>query len=172
MCDRPRDTELLSLDQLHKTPSSVCGDLPLGRAVEGDEVITEAIRPCNPPGAFCARHWPTRSTYARHRMRHGYDTRRCGLGGAFAGVSQTAVYDTCGSAPSASHRRTAPSRWTCSATPCGPRASTRRPTSTTTSRPASATTTRTRQPRRPHPSSASDSTNRTRSACRERECFW
>ena len=26
--------------------------------------------------------------------------------------------------------------------------------------------------RRPHPSSASDSTNRTRSACRERECFW
>ena len=24
----------------------------------------------------------------------------------------------------------------------------------------------------PHPSSASDSTNRTRSACRERECFW
>ena len=25
----------------------------------------------------------------------GYDTRRCGLGGAFAGVSQTAVYDTC-----------------------------------------------------------------------------
>ena len=34
-------------------------------------MITEAIRPCNPPGAFCARHWPTRSTYARHRMRHG-----------------------------------------------------------------------------------------------------
>ena len=29
-----------------------------------------------------------------------------------------------------------------------------------------------RQQRRPHPSSASDSTNRTRSACRERECFW
>ena len=26
--------------------------------------------------------------------------------------------------------------------------------------------------RRPQPSSASDSTNRTRSACRERECFW
>ena len=63
-------------------------------------------------------------------------------------MSQTTVYDTYGSAPSASHRRTAPSRWTCSATPCGPRASTRRPTSTTTSRPASATTTRTRQPRR------------------------
>ena len=33
-------------------------------------------------------------------------------------------------------------------------------------------TPRTRQPRRPHPSSASDSTNRTRSACREIECFW
>ena len=32
------------------------------------------------------------------------------------------------------------SRWTCSATPCGPRASTTRPTSTTTSPPASATT--------------------------------
>ena len=77
-----------------------------------------------------------------------YDTRRRAPGGALDGVSQTAVYDTCGSAPSASHRRTAPSRWTCSATPCGPRASTRRPTSTTTSRPASATTTRTRQPRR------------------------
>ncbi len=28
------------------------------------------------------------------------------------------------------------------------------------------------RPRRPHPISASDSTNRTRSACRERECFW
>ena len=41
MCDRPRDTELLSLDQLHKTPSSAGGDLPLGRAVEVDEVITE-----------------------------------------------------------------------------------------------------------------------------------
>ena len=26
--------------------------------------------------------------------------------------------------------------------------------------------------RRPHPSSASDSTRRTRSACREMECFW
>ena len=37
-------------------------------------------------------------------------------------------------------RPTAPSRWTCSATPCGPRASTTRPTSTTTSPPASATT--------------------------------
>ena len=54
-----------------------------------------------------------------------YDTRRRAPGGALDGVSQTAVYDTCGSAPSASHRRTAPSRWTCSATPCGPRASTR-----------------------------------------------
>ena len=33
--------------------------------------ITEAIRPCTPPGAFGARHWPTRSTSARHRIRHG-----------------------------------------------------------------------------------------------------
>ena len=33
-------------------------------------------------------------------------------------------------------------------------------------------TARKRPPRRPHPSSASDSTNRTRSACREMECFW
>ena len=31
---------------------------------------------------------------------------------------------------------------------------------------------RKRQQRRPHPSSASDSTNRTRSVCREMECFW
>ena len=35
-----------------------------------------------------------------------------------------------------------------------------------------ARTARTRQPRRPHPSSASDSTNRTKSAWREIECFW
>ena len=33
-------------------------------------------------------------------------------------------------------------------------------------------TARKRLQRRPHPSSASDSTNRTRSACREMECFW
>ena len=39
----------------------------------------------------------------------------------------------------ASRRRTAPSRWTCSATPCGPRASTQS-TCTTTSPPAYATT--------------------------------
>ena len=32
---------------------------------------TEAIRPRNPRGAFGARHWHTRSTYARHRIRHG-----------------------------------------------------------------------------------------------------
>ena len=38
-----------------------------------------------------------------------------------------AVYDTCRSATLASQRRTAPSRWTRSATRCGPRASTRRP---------------------------------------------
>ena len=56
MCDRPRDTELLALDQLHKTPSSAGGDLPLGRAVEVDEVITEAIRSFNPEAAFGARH--------------------------------------------------------------------------------------------------------------------
>ena len=37
-------------------------------------------------------------------------------------------------------RMAAPSRWTCSATPCGPLASTTRSTSTTTSPPASATT--------------------------------
>ena len=40
-----------------------------------------------------------RSTYARHRTRHG------------AHLSQTAVYDTCGSATPASHRRTVSSRW-------------------------------------------------------------
>ena len=73
MCDRPRDTELLSLDQLHKTPSSACGDLPLCRAVEVDEVITEAIRLFNPQAA----------------------TRRGSSEGVLAGVSQTAVYDTC-----------------------------------------------------------------------------
>ena len=64
MCDRPRDTELMSLDQLHKTPLSACGDLPLGRAVEVDEVITEVIRSFNPPATFGARHWHTHSTYA------------------------------------------------------------------------------------------------------------
>ena len=37
---------------------------------------------------------------------------------------------------------------------------------------ASGTTARKRLHRRPHPSSASDSTNRTRSTCREMECFW
>ncbi len=41
----------------------------------------------------------------------GYDTRRRAPDGALAGVSQTAVYDTCGSATPASRRRTAPSRW-------------------------------------------------------------
>ena len=35
------------------------------------EAITEAIRPCTPPGAFGARHLHMRSTYARHRIRHG-----------------------------------------------------------------------------------------------------
>ena len=33
--------------------------------------ITEAIRPCTPQGEFGVRHWPTRSTSARHRIRHG-----------------------------------------------------------------------------------------------------
>ena len=45
----------------------------------------------------------------------GYDTRQRAPGGAFAHVSQTAVYDTGGSATPASPRRTASSRWTCSA---------------------------------------------------------
>ena len=53
----------------------------------------------------------------------GYDTRRRGPDGAFAGVSQTTVYDTCGSAPPASQQRMAPSRWTCSASRCRPQAS-------------------------------------------------
>ena len=54
----------------------------------------------------------------------GYDTRRRVMEGVLARVSQTAVYDTCGSVTPASRRRTAPSRWTCSATRYGPRAST------------------------------------------------
>ena len=52
-----------------------------------------------------------------------YDTLRHPQEGTFAHMSQTNVCDTCGSAPTASQRRMAPSRWTCSATPCGPRAS-------------------------------------------------
>ena len=55
-------------------------------------------------------------------------------------MSQTNVCDTCGSARPASQKRMAPSRWTRSATPCGPRASTTRPTSTTISLPVYATT--------------------------------
>ena len=35
------------------------------------EAVTEAIRPCNPQGAFGARHGHTRSTYTRQRIRHG-----------------------------------------------------------------------------------------------------
>ena len=54
----------------------------------------------------------------------GYDTRLSCPDGVFARVSQTAVYDTCGSVTPASRRRTDPSRWTCSATRYGPRAST------------------------------------------------
>ena len=27
--------------------------------------------PCTPQGAYGARHWPTRTTSARHRIRHG-----------------------------------------------------------------------------------------------------
>ena len=49
------------------------------------------------------------------------DTRWRAPDGALARVSQTTVYDTCGSATPASRRRTAPSRWTCSATRCGRR---------------------------------------------------
>ena len=41
----------------------------------------------------------------------GYDTRRRAPDGVLARLSQTAVYDTCGSATPASQRRTAPSRW-------------------------------------------------------------
>ena len=33
--------------------------------------VPEAIRPCTPQSAFCARYWHTRSTYARQRIRHG-----------------------------------------------------------------------------------------------------
>ena len=42
-----------------------------GRERLNSEAITEAIRPCTPQGAFGARHGHTRSTYARHRIRHG-----------------------------------------------------------------------------------------------------
>ena len=42
-----------------------------GRARLNSEAITEAVRPCTPPGEFGARHWPTRLTSARHRIRHG-----------------------------------------------------------------------------------------------------
>ena len=35
-----------------------------GRERLTSAAITEAIRPCTPPGAFGARHWPTRSTSA------------------------------------------------------------------------------------------------------------
>ena len=36
-----------------------------------DPAITEAIRPCTPQGEFGPRPWPTHSTSARHRIRHG-----------------------------------------------------------------------------------------------------
>ena len=42
-----------------------------GRERLTSEAITEAIRPCTPQGAFGARHWHTRATSARHRIRHG-----------------------------------------------------------------------------------------------------
>ena len=38
-----------------------------GRERPNSEAITEAIRPCNPQGAFGARRWHTRSTHARPR---------------------------------------------------------------------------------------------------------
>ena len=42
-----------------------------GRARLNSDASTEAIRPCNPQGACGARHEHTRSTFARHRIRHG-----------------------------------------------------------------------------------------------------
>ena len=42
-----------------------------GRERLNSAAITAAIRPFTPQGAFGARHWHTRSTYARHRIRHG-----------------------------------------------------------------------------------------------------
>ena len=43
-------------------------------------VYPTAIRPCTAQGAFGARHGPTRSTSARHRIRHGirYTVARAG----------------------------------------------------------------------------------------------
>ena len=56
---------------------------------------TEDIRPCTPQGELGVRHGHTRSTSARHRIRHGIRHTRRPSDGARAGVSQTAVYDTC-----------------------------------------------------------------------------
>ena len=65
-----------------------------------------------PPLSFHHKRRPT-GTRARRlqdiESDMGYDTLRCSPDGAFARVSQTAVYDTCGSATPASQRRTAPS---------------------------------------------------------------
>ena len=58
--------------------------------------------------------------------------------GALARLSQTTVCDTYGSAPPASQRRMAPSRWTCNGTLCGPRAATSRPAYATTGRDSTA----------------------------------
>ena len=56
-------------------------------------------------------------------------TRRAAPAGSALSMSQTVVCDTCCSAAPTSRRPTAPSRWTCSATPCGRPASTTRSTS-------------------------------------------
>ena len=66
-----------------------------GRELLNSAAITEAIRPCNPQGEFGARHWPTRSTYARHRIQTRDTTHGGACREAFLDrLSQTAVYDT------------------------------------------------------------------------------
>ena len=47
---------------------SPCGH---GAARNANPARAEAIRPCTPQGALFGRHWPTRSTSARQRIRHG-----------------------------------------------------------------------------------------------------
>ena len=42
-----------------------------GRERLNSESTSEAIRPFTPQGACGARRWHMRSTYARHRIRHG-----------------------------------------------------------------------------------------------------
>ena len=73
------------------------------RATRSSFAATASTPPAarEPKSAF-GTVWKQRSTTASARVR----------------VSQTTVYDTCGSATPASGRRTAPSRWTCNATRC------------------------------------------------------